>query len=111
MEFSKDDWIIFGMVLALIALGSLALFGFTGLRAALGMSVIMFFPFYLILSNFSLAPGEKIFFALFAGITLFPSLVYFLGFVMSFKLSIFLVFGVLAGVGILLSRINRQPLI
>ena len=81
----------FAIALFFFAVGSFLALGFTGLRTVSGMILLMFLPFYLIFNALNLTQSEKIAFSFFAGITLFPSLVYWLGFIVSFKISIFIV--------------------
>ena len=76
----------------MVILGSFAILGFTGLRTVLGIIIVIFLPFYLILDNLSIDQGEKVLFSFFISITVFPSLVYWLGFIVPFKMSIFVIF-------------------
>ena len=92
MELKSESTALLGIVLIFIILGSFIALGFTGLRTILGMIIIVFLPFYLIFYSFNLSQGEKVLFSFFIGIILFPSLVYWLGFLISFKISIFIVF-------------------
>ena len=94
-ESKYEAMILFGIILVLITLESFALFGIAGFRTVLGFAAIVFAPFYLIFNNFSLSGGEKIAFSFFAGITVFPSMAYWLGFAVSFKISIFIIFAAL----------------
>ena len=104
MEFSIKDkgFAAFLLVCMLtISLFSFFLFGMAGLRVALGILFISF-PFYLILNKFGLSDGEKFILSFIFGITIFPSLVYLLGLLASFRISIFIVFAflILAAVSI-----------
>ena len=91
-ELKSENNVLFGIALLLIISGSFAILGFTGLRTILGIIIIMFLPFYLIFDNFSIEQREKILFSFFVSIILFPSLVYWLGFIVPFKISIFVIF-------------------
>lgn len=90
-ELKSENNIFLGIALILVVLGFFITLGVAGLRTALGFIILVFAPFYIIFSNFSLSNSEKAVFSFFAAITLFPSLVYWLGFVISFRLSIFIV--------------------
>jgi hypothetical protein len=79
------------------------LFGITGLRIVFGL-VFISVPFYLILNKFKLPEGEKFVFSFLLGITMFPSLVYLLGLVISFRMAIALVFVFLMGIAIALRK-------
>ena len=76
----------------LITLASFAMLGFAGLRTVFMIIAVMFMPVYLIFNKLNLSHGEKIIFSFFASITIFPSLVYWLGFLIPFKFSILAVF-------------------
>lgn len=91
-ELKSENNILFGIALLLVISGSFAMLGFTGLRTVLGIIIIMFLPFYLIFDNLGIEQGEKVIFSFFVSITVFPSLTYWLGFVVPFKMSIFVIF-------------------
>lgn len=74
-----------------ILLFSFFLFGMAGARVFLGILFVSL-PFYVILNNFGLDEGEKIVLSIVFGITIFPSLVYTLGLLVSFRVSILIVF-------------------
>ncbi|MBS3105497.1 hypothetical protein J4234_04525 [Candidatus Woesearchaeota archaeon] len=94
-ELKSENNILFGIALLLVILVSFAMLGLAGLRTMLGIIIVMFLPFYLILDNLGMEQREKIFFSFFISIILFPSLVYWLGFVAPFKISIFVIFAAL----------------
>lgn len=108
LELKSENKILFGIALILVISGSFAIFGFAGLRTILGIIIIMFLPFYLIFDNFNISQGEKIVFAFFASIVLFPSLVYWLGFVVSFRLSIFIIFVMLLLMAYLFKKFYKK---
>ena len=108
MELKSESTALLGIVLIFIILGSFIALGFTGLRTILGMIIIVFLPFYLIFSNFNLNQGEKTLFSFFISITLFPSLVYGLGFLVSFKISIFIVFLALITLAYLINKFWKK---
>lgn len=79
------------IVVAIVLIFLYALFGFSGIMA--GISIIFVaLPFYLILDKFKLEQGEKFLFSALLGLTVFPSLAYMLGLVVSFRMSIILSF-------------------
>ncbi len=69
-----------------------AILGTPGLRTLLGFAIFVFFPIYLTLENFGLNESETIIFSVFIGLITFSSLVYWIGFIISFKVSILAVF-------------------
>ena len=95
MKIKNDEFrefIVFFSIVLLIALVFLfILFGMTGARVVLGI-ILISLPFYLILNRFDVEEGEKFIFSILLGLTLFPSLVYLLGLVISFRISILITF-------------------
>ena len=94
MELKNQEKELLAFVLGtslVIGIFSFAMFGITGLRVVLGI-LFLSFPFYLIMKNFELAEGEKIIFSVLLGLTIFPSLVYLFGLIVSFRMSIIIVF-------------------
>ena len=108
MEFKSENSIFYAIALILIILGFYAMLGFAGVRTILGIIIIMFLPFYLIFNNFNLSQNEMIIFSFFASITLFPSFVYWLGFVVPFRISIFIVFAALLVVAHLVKKFWKK---
>jgi len=106
-ELSKD-FLIFLIIAALtVFIFSYFLFEFTGIRVIFAI-LIMWVPFYLMLSNFELALGEKAVFSLLFGLTIFPSIVYLLGLIISFKLSIIVTFLLLILITFIIRKINKK---
>ena len=83
-------------------------FGIAGLRLAIMFMLVYIFIFYLFLNNLDLGFAEKIVFSLFIGIGVFPSLVYTLGLVISFRLAIFASFAMLAAAAFALKRFLKK---
>ena len=83
--------IFLAIILIVVATFSFILFGITGLKVVIGILFVSI-PFYLMLNNFGLGESEKYVFSVLLGITIFPSLVYLLGLVVSFRISILAVF-------------------
>ena len=105
MKIKSDEFkefIIFFSIVLLIALVFLfILFGMTGARVVLGI-ILISLPFYLILDRFVIEEGEKYVFSILLGLTLFPSLVYLLGLVISFRIAIAASFIAFTGTAIIL---------
>lgn len=104
-EHKELLWFSLIILAAAITL-SFTLFGMTGIRVVLGIAV-MSLPFYLILNNFELGEGEKSVFSLLLGLTIFPSLAYMLGFLMSFRMAIAVSFAVFILIGMALWKFKR----
>ena len=82
-------------------------FGLAGLKVFIGI-IMASAPFYIFLNTFSLAEGEKFVLSLILGIILFPSFVYLLGFFMSFRMSIAIVFALLTAISVLWSYMKSR---
>jgi len=107
-EEIKTQLVFYSVVLLVILIFAFALFGMVGVRVALGI-VFMSLPFYLLLRSFDLTEGEKVLFSILLGITIFPSLTYILGLVISFRIAIIVMFILLIGVVFVLRKIKRKP--
>ncbi len=99
-----DNKMTLGIILVLIGLFSFIFLGFTGFRVIFGMLLVFFLPFYILLGRFGLSRGERMVFSLFIGIGVFPSIVYWLGVFMSFRLAIVVTFVVLMIVALFLKK-------
>ena len=108
MELKSENKLFFGILPVLVAMGTFITLGFTGLRTIVGITLIMFLPFYVILNNFSLKQSEKVMFSLFLSIVIFPSLAYWLGFIVPFKVSIFAVFTILLITAFLIKKFWKK---
>ncbi|MDP6548123.1 MAG: hypothetical protein QF917_04170 [Candidatus Woesearchaeota archaeon] len=104
---SKELVIFLSIIAVVIAIFSFALFGITGVRVFIGI-VFMSLPFYLLLDNFKLTPGEKFVFSVILGITILPSLAFILGFVISFRLAILVIFIVLVIAAVALRKYKKN---
>ncbi|MBI2559293.1 hypothetical protein HYW20_08280 [Candidatus Woesearchaeota archaeon] len=81
--------------------------GFPGMMSALGIILIFMLPAYLILNNFDLEQDEKIIFSFFIGVGIFPSISYWLGMVISFRLAILITFILLVAIAVVLPSRNK----
>lgn len=104
-----DKKLIFpAIILVLIAVFFSIIFGLMGLRLVLGIFFIFMLPVYIILNNFDLNPEEKLIFSFFLGIGVFPSIVYLLGLVISFRISIAITFVLLVLIGFALKKSKQK---
>ena len=104
---SKELIVFLSIIAVVIAIFSFALFGITGVRVFIGI-IFMSLPFYLLLDNFKITPGEKFVFSIILGITILPSLAFLLGFVISFRLAILAVFIVLVIAAVTLKKYKKS---
>lgn len=93
-----------GILIAAALLFFFYILGFSGARSALGMTLIFILPTYFILNNLKLDNDEKIIFAFFIGVGIFPSAAYWLGTLISFRASISATFILLLIAGFLIKK-------
>ena len=105
MKISNEqkELLVFLAIISLIIGAFLTFyFGIAGLKVFIGI-IMMSLPFCILLNAFEIAEGEKFILSLVLGITLFPSLAYLLGFFISFRMAIGVVFVLLTGTSITLN--------
>ena len=106
----KKELIVFSPIVILIALVfSFALFGITGARVALGIALVSL-PFYLVIDNFELVEGEKIVFSILLGLSVFPSLAYLLGLVLSFRIALAVAFITFIATAVILGKYKTKKI-
>lgn len=88
---SRELAVFLSIIVLITLIFSFVMFGITGLRVALGVIAVSL-PFYLMLNKIDITQGEKVVFSILLGITIFPSFVYLLGFLVSFRIAILIVF-------------------
>jgi hypothetical protein len=93
-------------ILFLILMGYL--FRAAGLKTGLALVILYFFPMYLIMDLLNLTQGEKVVFAFFLSLGIYPSLVYWLGFLVPFSVSIFLSFILLLLAWFIIKNTKKQ---
>lgn len=107
IKFGKRE-IIIGLSL-LVLLFFFVLFGITGVRTILGIVLLFFIPFFLILNNFNLNFDEKIIFSFFLGLGFFSIFTYWLSFVLgSLRVSMVVVFFILSGIGLMIKFLRKK---
>lgn len=105
--FTKELMVPLLVIFLIILIFSFALFGITGIKMVFGI-IMMWLPFYLILSHFEIAIGERFVFSLILGVTLFPSIVFLIGFLISFRLAIAVTFLLLMAVFFLIRKYKKK---
>ena len=78
-EIIAKNWILY-LAGVLILLFYFTFFKITGLRFIIGVFLLYLLPVYLILDNFDLKRLEKVVFAFFISLGIYPSLVYWIGY-------------------------------
>ena len=88
MKLDKWIWLSIGILLLFF----LVLFKLPGLRWVFGAGILFFLPYYVILDSFGLEKDEQAIFALFIGLGVTPSLIYYLNMAIpSFRVSLLIV--------------------
>ena len=96
MKLPKIENIGFiGIVVIIILIFFYFILGFSAMMTALGIILLFMFPTYIALDSFDLDQDEKIVFSFFLGVGIFPSLAYWLGMLISFRVAIFITFVIL----------------
>ncbi len=93
--------------IAVISLFFLIFFKFTGLRLLLGIIFIFILPVYLILDYLKFSSLERIIYSFFLGMGIIPTLVYYMGLVISFRLSIIIALIILFGTWFFIKRRSK----
>ena len=109
MDIKHDDMKLTAIIVILATVFSYFILGLSGAASIFGIMLFFVLPTYLIMQNFNLEQDEKIVFSFFAGVGIFPSIAYYLGMVISFKLGLFVTFILLAGAGLLISKCKKNP--
>lgn len=104
MEIKLNNKTTAVIILVLISLFSLIYLGFGGFRTILGLIIVVMLPFYFIFDKFKISLMEKIFFSFFISLGIFPVVVYWLGIIMSFRLSVLISFLLFGGLAVFLRR-------
>ena len=82
--------------------------GFSGMMTVLGIMLFFMLPFYLILDNFEIDQDEKIVFSFFIGVGIFPAIAYWLGMLISFRISIFVTFAILVAASFTIKKLKKK---
>jgi len=108
MNLKKETIILLitGIIFTLIFF--YAVLGIAGTMAILGIVLLFVFPTYTILNNFKLDTDEKLVLSFFIGIGIFPSITYWIGTIISLKLSIFITLTLILTIGYLIKKIHKK---
>ena len=104
----KESMAFIGIIAFLTLAFFFYILGASGLMSALGIILIFILPTYFILNNFKIDDDEKLVFSFFIGAGIFPSIAYWLGTLMSFKVSIFITFLILLAAGFLVKNFWKK---
>ena len=99
---------LIGIVVAVILIFFYFILGIPGMLAVLGIMLLFIVPTYFILDNFELDQDEKIVFSFFMGTGIFPSIAYWIGMIISFRIAIFITFVVMIAAGVLIKKFWKK---
>ena len=105
----KELLVFASIIILIIGIFSFVIFGIAGFRVFAGI-IIISIPFYLILNNFELSESEKLIFSILLGLTIFPSLVYLFGLLISFRISMVLAFAIFIIIAIILRKYKKPEI-
>ena len=98
--------------MGILALAVMAFFylilGFSGMMTILGIILLLMFPAYLILNSFELEQDEKIIFSFFLGAGIFPSITYWIGMLISFRIAIAVTFIILIITAFIINKLKKH---
>lgn len=97
-----------GIMIVVILAFFYFILGLSGMMSILGIILLFIVPTYLILDNFSLGQDEKIVFSFFIGVGIFPSITYWLGMIISFRIAIFITFIILVVTSLLVRKVWKK---
>lgn len=99
-----------GIILSIVIimlLFSYFILGFSGMMTVFGVIILFMLPIYIALNRFELGQDEKIIFSFFIGVGVFPSITYWLGMLISFRIAVAITFIILVVGGYLSSRFGK----
>lgn len=95
MKAEMEKYRIMGIILIVAMAFLYYILGLDGMMSILGIFLLFIVPMYFILGNFGLEQDEKLVFSFFIGVGILPSLVYWIGLFISFKIAILISFIIL----------------
>ena len=106
---NKGDIAFIGILAIIVLIFFYAILGFSGMMSGLGIILIFIVPIYFIFDNFELDTDEKIVFSFFSGTVIFPSIAYWLGTLMSFRIAMLITFILLVIAGFAIAKFYKKP--
>ena len=98
---------IIGILSAALLIFSYLILGFSAAIALLSIILFLILPAYLILDRFELGQDEKIALSFFAGAGIFPSIAYWIGMLISFKIAVLITFAILISIAFLANNFKK----
>jgi len=108
MKLKIENIGFIGIIIIVILAFFYLILGLSGMLAVLAIMLFFMLPAYFILDNFNLEQDEKIVFSFFIGAGIFPSIAYWFGRFIPFKIGIFITFAILIATAFLIKKIKKQ---
>ena len=102
MKDEVEKYRIIGIILIVAMAFFYYILGLGGMMSILGIFLLFIAPMYFILGNFGLEEDEKLVYSFFIGVGILPSLAYWAGLFISFKIAVLVSFIVLIITGFLI---------
>ncbi|MBI2523130.1 hypothetical protein HYW19_01950 [Candidatus Woesearchaeota archaeon] len=102
MKDEVEKYRAIGIILIVAMTFFYFILGLDGMMSVLGIFLLFIAPIYFILGNFSLEEDEKLAYSFFIGVGIFPSLAYWMGLFISFKIAISISFIIMVVMGFLI---------
>ena len=109
MNLKKNEKPFFGIVILIFTIIFFyIILGVVGSVSILAIVLFFIFPTYMFLNNFKIDADEKIILSFFIGIGIFPSMVYYLGLIISFKAAIYATFTLMTVLALSFKRFYKK---
>lgn len=107
MKIKLNTKIAILTVFIVVSIFFLILFGLEGFKSYFFMAILFFLPMYLIIDLFELKESEKMIFAFALSLGIYPSLVYWIGFILPFNISVYASFVLLIVVWYIIKKLRK----
>ena|SRR3989338_2695759 len=108
MKAETEKYNVIGIILTGVMIFFYFILGLDGMMSVLGIFLLFIAPMYFILGNFALEEDEKLAYSFFIGAGILPSLAYWIGIFISFKVAILVAFVVLILAGLAINHYNKR---
>ncbi|MEK6869716.1 MAG: hypothetical protein AABX63_05775 [Nanoarchaeota archaeon] len=107
MKAEMEKYKIAGIILVAVLAFFYFILGLDGMMSVLGIFLLFIVPMHFILGNFGLEEDEKLVYSFFIGAGILPSLAYWIGLFISFKMAILVAFIALLAVGAAINHFKQ----
>jgi apolipoprotein N-acyltransferase len=107
MDKALEKLLPLGLIATAFMVFFYLLIGISAAMTAFALVVFLMLPLYLILDNFDLEDDEKLVFSFFAGAGIVPSIAYWAGRFISFKIGIIITFMALIAISFIMRKLKK----